>query len=179
MLHRAWNSEENTVERRNNSKVLVVQSVLHTSAALGGRCARLCTLTASENKLITTSRQLPPEEPDGLSPSSSVIILCYTLRLHSSLSPLPFLPLIHFSPAVYPFFNRCHYEEDASALNTNPSFDAVLKDYSDAWVCPGIKIAWRSVSMSNKAFPWMTCHKKPEKPRTCCALFGKVTMNTS
>lgn len=122
-------------EEINNSNVFVVQSVRHSSATLGGRCVRLCSLTAPENKLITTSRQLSTEDPDGLSPSSSVIALpakpSVSVLLQSRMGP--FLSLIHFSPAVFPpFFNRCYYEGDASALNTNPSFDAVLKDYSDA-----------------------------------------------
>lgn len=80
----------------------------------------------------------------------------------------------HFNSLFFsrlpPFFlNRCYYEEDASVLNTNPSFDAVLKDYSDAWAFPGIKIAWRSVSVSNKAFSQMACHKETEEP--CSGLY--------
>lgn len=92
----------------------------------------------------------------------------------------PFLSLIHFSADVFPpLFNRCYYEEGASSRNTNPSFDAVLKDYSDAWVFPGIKIARRSVSTSNKAFPRLTCHKETEKPCHGCILFAQVTVDTS
>lgn len=167
-------------EEINNSNVFVVQSVRHSSATLGGRCARLCSLTAPENKLITTSRQLPTEDPDGLSPSSVIALPAkpsVSVFFNSNGSSPLFNSL--FPCCVPPFFNRCYYEEDASALNTNPSFDAVLKDYSDAWVFPGIKIARCSVSMSNKAFPRMTCHKETEEPCTGCVLFAQVTVDTS
>lgn len=94
---------------------------------------------------------------DSLFPS--VIILSADPPSSPSLRPLPSLSVIHFSSAVSPSFNRCHYWQDASSQNTNPSFDTVLKDYSDTWVCPGIKKALSIISMNNKAFPWMTSRK--------------------
>lgn len=94
-------------EEINNGNVFMRRSVQHLSATLGGGGADVHDSAASqppENELITTSRQLPTDDPDGLSPSSSVIALPVKLLRLPPLKRVLSPPLIHFSPAVFPHF---------------------------------------------------------------------------
>lgn len=146
----SWWSEcskehETLKETKTNSKVSLVKSVL--CILLHWR--QMCSTLQPHNLRGETNYHLQAASYSLVSPMKSrvdslfpsVIILSADPPSSPSLRILPSLYVIHFSSAVSPSFNTCHYWQDASSQNINPSFDAVLKDYTDTWVCPGIKIA--------------------------------------